>query len=142
MSLQPLDNPIWASLTSLHQPLALGRGPARRYPREVAPFLGVPDSEPIDPGALTELIDPEEKVFLVGPRPHAPSRWAVEDLGHLSQMVCDAALPELPGPRIVPLTESNRPAVLELTALVYPHYFRPRTMELGRYFGIFEGSRL
>jgi len=29
-----------------------------------------------------------------------------------------------------------------LTALVYPHYFRPRTMDLGRYFGIYEGGRL
>ena len=28
--------------------------------------------------------------------------------------------------------------VLELTALVYPHYFRPRTMEMGRYFGIYD----
>jgi predicted GNAT family acetyltransferase len=32
--------------------------------------------------------------------------------------------------------------VLELTALVYPHYFRPRTMELGRYFGIYQDGRL
>jgi len=29
-----------------------------------------------------------------------------------------------------------------LTALVYPHYFRLRTMELGRYFGIYQGGRL
>jgi predicted GNAT family acetyltransferase len=32
--------------------------------------------------------------------------------------------------------------VLALTALVYPHYFRQRTTDLGRYFGIFEGDRL
>ncbi len=32
--------------------------------------------------------------------------------------------------------------VLALTALVYPHYFRPRTMQLGRYFGIYEDGRL
>ena len=29
-----------------------------------------------------------------------------------------------------------------LTALVYPHYFRPRTMELGRYFGMYVDGRL
>src|SRR5690606_31583131 len=32
--------------------------------------------------------------------------------------------------------------VLALTTLVYPHYFRSRTMELGRYFGIHEDGRL
>jgi predicted GNAT family acetyltransferase len=36
------------------------------------------------------------------------------------------------------LSEAHRADVLALTALVYPHYFRPRTMEMGRYFGIYE----
>jgi hypothetical protein len=27
-------------------------------------------------------------------------------------------------------------------SLVYPHYFRPRTPELGRYIGIYDGGRL
>lgn len=32
--------------------------------------------------------------------------------------------------------------VLALTALVYPHYFRERTMQMGRYLGVFENGRL
>ena len=32
--------------------------------------------------------------------------------------------------------------MLALTALVYPHYFRPRTTDLGRYIGIPHGDRL
>ena len=32
--------------------------------------------------------------------------------------------------------------MLALTALVYPHYFRERTLELGRYIGIRVGGRL
>lgn len=55
-------------------------------------------------------------------------------------MICEAPLPEAQGPSIVPLTDPK--PVLELTALVYPHYFRPRTIELGRYFGIVENGRL
>jgi predicted GNAT family acetyltransferase len=42
------------------------------------------------------------------------------------------------GPEMIELSEAHRADVLELTALVYPHYFRPRTMEMGRYFGIYE----
>ena len=32
--------------------------------------------------------------------------------------------------------------LLALTDLVYPHFFRARTMEMGRYFGIYDGARL
>ena len=46
------------------------------------------------------------------------------------------------GPEAIELTGGHRADVLELTALVYPHYFRPRTMAMGRYFGIFQGKRL
>jgi predicted GNAT family acetyltransferase len=35
-----------------------------------------------------------------------------------------------------------RADVLALTARVYPHYFRTRTMDMGRYFGIYRDGRL
>ena len=60
----------------------------------------------------------------------------------LAQMVCDAPLPVPDGPDIVALDERHRADVLALTALVYPHYFRERTMEMGRYFGIYRDGRL
>ena len=37
---------------------------------------------------------------------------------------------------------SERAVALALTALVYPHYFRARTMDLGRYFGVYADGRL
>lgn len=40
------------------------------------------------------------------------------------------------------LTEDHLPAMLELTALVYPAYFRPGTARLGHYVGLFEDGRL
>src|SRR3546814_13062394 len=43
---------------------------------------------------------------------------------------------------IIALDASHRADVLALTALVYPHYFRARTMDLGRYFGIYRDGRL
>ena len=57
-------------------------------------------------------------------------------------MVCDGPLGTVDGPVIRALGDLQRDDVLALTALVYPHYFRPRTMEMGRYFGIYEGDRL
>jgi ribosomal protein S18 acetylase RimI-like enzyme len=133
-----LDNPLWASLTTLHAPLALGAGDIRRYPAEVAPFLASHRA-----GAVLDeqLVAPGETVFLVGPQPAVPAGWQLEPLGEILQMVCDAppAVPD--GPPVTALDDRSA-AVRDLAARVYPHYFRARTTELGHYLGIFEGGAL
>lgn len=66
------------------------------------------------------------------------SRWRLDPPELLAQMTCDAALPVQEGPPILPLQGAGQQADAHgLTALVYPHYFRARTMALGRYFGIY-----
>ncbi len=82
------------------------------------------------------------RVFLLGPTPAVPQGWRLEKLAMLAQMVCAAPMAEVDGPEIIALSEVHRADVLELTALVYPHYFRPRTMDLGRYFGMYQDGRL
>ena len=137
-----LDNPLWASLSTLHRAFARGAGDLLRYPADVAPFLAARAAATRADAELDELVVPDETVLLIGPRPGVPPGWRIDDLGAILQMVC-ATPPSLPaGPPITALGPEHRPAVLALTALVYPHYFRPRTMELGRYFGIFEGGTL
>jgi predicted GNAT family acetyltransferase len=137
-----LDNPIWESLSSRHRSLALRDGEVARYPAEVAPFLGVA-AEGIDAAtALESLVPAGDTVLLLGPVPSAPQRWELEQLAQLAQMVCPARMQEVEGPEIIELSEPHRGDVLALTALVYPHYFRPRTTDLGRYFGIYRDGRL
>lgn len=132
-----LDNPFWASLCSRHRQLALGGATVKRYPAHFAPFLGVASADTEVDDALAGLVDPGETVLLLGVVPRVSKTWRLEPLETIAQMQCDVA-PAVPdGPEIVPLGEVQRPDVLALTALVYPHYFRERTMELGRYFGIY-----
>lgn len=138
----PLDNPLWASLATLHRGLALGGGGLLRYPADVAPFIAVPNASPLDPAALAELVPEGDTVLFFSVIPEPPRGFAAEPMGRIVQMVCDASLSEGVGPTVVPLDEAWRPAVLDLTAKVYPHYFRPRTMELGRYRGVVDGTRL
>ncbi len=147
MSIHVLDNPFFESLSTHHRAHALTAGPARRFPRDIAPFLGLPaasadHSVAVDEASLARLVEPDETVFLIGPRPSVPPGWVVEDLGRLVQMVAGTPPPPVEGPPLVQLTDEHRPAVLALTARVYPHYFRPRTMDLGRYFGVLEGQTL
>ena len=138
----PLDNPLWSSLTGLHRAHARGGGGLLRYPADVAPFLAAAGEGSAAAAALEELIAPDETVFLIGPRPAMPRGWQLEDFGAILQMVCDRAEPAAKDAAIIALGDRERSAVLGLAALVYPHYFRPRTVELGRYFGIFDGGTL
>lgn len=137
-----LDNPFWTSLQTRHAHLALCADGIARYPADYAPFLGVAEEGVAADEALAALVSPGESVYLLGATPRVPPGWALVPLGPLAQMVCDTPLGVVGGPEIIALDETHRTDVLALTALVYPHYFRPRTMELGRYFGMYDGTRL
>ena len=137
-----LDNPFWTSLRTRHAGIARLADGVSRYPVEYAPFLGVAEGGADARRGLESLVEPGESVYLLGVTPPAIDGWRLEPLGELSQMVLDAPLDEPEGPDVVALTPAHRADVLELVALVYPHYFRERTMELGRYFGIYEDGRL
>ena len=142
MATHVLDNPIWESLRSRHRDLALRHGDVARYPAQVAPFLGVAADGVDAAAALASLVPPDDTVLLLGVTPAAPDGWRMDKLAMLAQMVCPHRMAEFDGPAIIELDEAHRGDVLDLTALVYPHYFRPRTTDLGRYFGIYEEGRL
>lgn len=142
MDAAELDNPFWSSLRSRHRGIALDAGDAARYPAEFAPFLGVPESGMDATAALEALVAPGESVYLLGIAPAVPDGWQLEAYRPLAQMVCDAPLAVVDGPGIIELGAAHHADVLALTALVYPHYFRERTVELGRYFGIYRHGRL
>lgn len=138
-----LDNPFWSSLRTRHRGIARTAGDAARFPAEYAPFLGIAADGAELAGALEDLVAPQESVYLLGVAPTAPPpAWTLEAFRPLAQMVRETPLPVPDGPQAIPLTAAHRADVLALTALVYPHYFRERTMELGRYFGIYVGGRL
>lgn len=137
-----LDNPLWSSLHSRHRAIARCRGEVARYPADFGPFLGVSSAQADVAEAFAALIDPGETVYLLGVAPAVPRGWVLEAHAPLAQMVCTAPIDAVDGPAVIELSDAHRADVLALVALVYPHYFRPRTMELGRYFGIYQDGRL
>lgn len=142
MQTTEIDNPFWTSLQSRHRAIAQCADGAARFPAEYAPFLGVADAE-VDVGeGLRALVAPGESVYLLGVAPDVPREWRLEAYRPLAQMIRETPIAMNDRVDIVRLTESHRTDVLALTALVYPHYFRERTMELGRYFGIHVEGRL
>jgi len=139
-----LDNPVWSSLCSRHADLAQMNGGAGRYPAEIAPFVAIDPTVPIVSDDLAALIAPGESVLFVGPAPRLPPPWQSDAPVLIAQMICNdpIAAGDGVGPEIVELSAAHVQDMLALTALVYPHYFRPHTIAMGRYIGIYDGDRL
>ena len=140
MNDNPLDNPAWYALTGPHAHLALGKGAARRYPRDIAPYAAIlkPTKEAyadlaadLPPGMDARLFRPVEE--------DAPPGWETLSARPIMQMIADpAALPgPLPGEAdTLQLSIDNAAEMLELATLAKPGPFAPRAPLLGRYIGI------
>lgn len=143
MPISDLDNPVWFALASRHANLAQRTGQAARYPALLAPFVGLDPQHECAKMQLAHIVAVGEVVVFVGRLPTLDAGWqALEPPSSIAQMTCLARLAVPDGPDAIELSVAHRADVLDLTARVYPHYFRPRTMELGRYFGIYDGSKL
>jgi ribosomal protein S18 acetylase RimI-like enzyme len=137
-----LDNPVWYSLTTQHTALAITATGAAKYPPAVAPFAAVGDALGHAAIQLASLVGDSESVYLVGVAPESPPGWILEQGKHCLQMICHAPPAEIPGPPVTEMSAAQRDDMLALTALVFPGFFRPRTLEMGRYLGIYDGGRL
>ena len=139
-----LDALVWQSLTTTHARFAEGGALARRFDPEVAGFVAIADSSPAAWAALADLVGPGEQVLLsAGAAIEPPDDWTRDGGGHGDQMILGTT--EIDGvddAGIVPLGPVDVPAMLALVELTQPGPFRPRTIELGDYFGVFAGERL
>jgi len=142
VSANPLDNPVWHSLTTQHAALAITATGAAKYPPAVAPFAAVGNSPDRAARQLTSLLGDGESVYLVGVAPEQPPGWLLEPGKPCLQMICRTPPAEVPGPPVTEMSEGQRDDMLALTALVFPGFFRPRTLEMGRYLGIYDCGRL
>jgi GNAT superfamily N-acetyltransferase len=142
MNTQPLENPFWAALTSHQAHLGVRDDCAARYVPEVAPFAGVGDLTATATEQLARLVMPGESLYLLGLLPDLGAGWAVKNRCLLPQMVCEKPMAMRDGPQWIELGEPHRADMLALTALVFPGFFRPRTLEMGRYIGIYSDGQL
>ncbi len=143
-----LDNPIWNALNTEHRSFAIGGELAKRYPPEIGPLSGLVEQSDAAYEDLRNLTRSGGMTaqFLAAPVQLRPGWELVRD-GLMSQMIwlrTDAAGGVLlPNDALLrPLTGTDVPAMLELTALTEPGPFGPRTHELGAFLGIFESERL
>ena len=135
-----LDNVPWHALLTDHARFAVTAGNARKYPIDVAPFGGAPDNSAQSIIQLAGLLKPGEKTYVMGDEVVAAPGLIVGEAEPALQMVCTESPREFDSPTEeaspVLLTSEDTPDMIRLTGIVYPAFFRPRTHELGRYYGI------
>jgi ribosomal protein S18 acetylase RimI-like enzyme len=145
MTQHPLDNPVWHALTGSHAALAVGRGAARHYPRDVAPISAVEFPTPAAYADLAADLPPgiEARLFRSADEP-VPPGWQALSARPLIQMVLDdVALPDASSaPMFAALGAADVGAMMELVELAEPGPFGPRTYLLGGYVGLWRGGHL
>jgi ribosomal protein S18 acetylase RimI-like enzyme len=142
-----LDNPIWHSLLGPLHRFAEARGDTRWFPSSVAPFIAVPTAgtlPDLDAAAARGWRDP---AYFFGVIPHLlPAGWHFASSSNVLQLLPPSEPPgdqkADAGEDIRELDEADRPAMLALTRVAFPVFFRERTAELGQYLGIFLEGRL
>lgn len=147
MSFEPqeelLGNLFWHALCGSQARFAAGEGDARRYAAGFSPILGFADVRQPQLDALLPYCAAGEQFYCDGWAGAAPPGWQVDAEARMHKMIWRAPMPgddEAPEARL--LGAEHLPKVMELVTLTKPGPFGPRTIELGDYFGIFEGGRL
>ena len=138
-----LDDIFWQALSGPQARFASGAGAARRYARGFSPILGFEDREHPDFVALAPFCDAGERFYVDTWSGDPPSGWAIAIEKKMKRMVWTGALPDAdPGLETRPLDVSHAQQAVDLAVLTNPGPFGLRTIELGEYFGVFEGERL
>jgi ribosomal protein S18 acetylase RimI-like enzyme len=140
-----LTDPVWNALKSVHAHFALRNGAAVRYPADIVPFAAMDQGKHSDLSPLAQLLTLGEHVYVIGAQPQATNTLHVGPVLNCLQMIFP-----LPPPAngvandaaILRMTPEDAPDMVALTDLVFPGFFRPRTSEMGTYYGIRINKRL
>lgn len=145
MATNPLDRPVWASLTTAHLGLSLGDQRARRYSLQINRFASACDDSDAALAALASLVPPADQVFVLqAPDIRIPCELTAIKLATGVQMVAHApvAPPAGDGESIIALGDADAAEMLALATLTEPGPFLRHTHRMGSFVGIRVDGRL
>jgi ribosomal protein S18 acetylase RimI-like enzyme len=133
----------WHTLTGAQAHFASGSGGVRRYAAGFSPIIAFSDPQQPDFDSLAAVCEPGEHFYVDGWSGPVPEGWKLDAQKAMYRMVWEGAMPDRDeAPDAVRLDASHTAQALELVGLTKPGPFGPRTLELGEYFGFFDGDRL
>ncbi|MGH8028599.1 MAG: GNAT family N-acetyltransferase [Arenimonas sp.] len=138
-----LDNIFWHALSGPHARFSLGTATARRFAPGFSPILGFADALRPDFAAIAPFCAAGEHFYIAQWAGATPDGWQVDFESTMFKMVWDGRPPpEDHAADARPLQPEHAQQALTLALLTNPGPFGLRTIELGEYFGLFEGERL
>ncbi len=138
-----LDNIVWHSLVGQHSRFSSGTDETRRYAVGFSPIVGFANPAQPNLAALTPYCAPGEHFYCDGWSGPASTGWHIETESTMFKMVWAGVMPDKDeAPEAIRLGAEHASQALELAKLTNPGPFGLRTIELGEYFGCFEGPRL
>ena len=138
-----LDHITWHTLTGPHARFATGTDDARRYAPGFSPIVGFANAERPNFAGLADYCEPGERFYCDGWSGVTPAGWRVESESTMLKMVWEGTIPANDeAPAAIRLGPEHVSQALALAAVTHPGPFGPRTIELGEYFGWFEGQDL
>jgi GNAT superfamily N-acetyltransferase len=138
-----LDHIFWHTLADAHRQHSSGTDQVRRYTQGFSPIIAFADPARPDFAALAPWCLKGEHFYCENWNGAAPPGWRIDAETTMFRMVWDGAMPAAdPAPEAVPLQPRHARQALELATLCKPGPFGIRTIELGDYFGYFDGERL
>lgn len=133
----------WHTLSGPQRAMSTGTDRARRYAPGFSPILGFAD--PLAPAFddLRPFCRPDEHFYTDGWDGPVPAGWRLEASSTMLKMVYGGPVPAADdAPEARRLGPADVEQAVALATLTRPGPFGPRTIELGEYFGIFDGDRL
>lgn len=141
--LELLDNVFWHTLTGAQARYAAGEGGARRYARGFSPIVAFADPARPDFAALARHCAPGEILYVDGLETALPAGWRLDLETTMFKMAWAGGMVEDESTfQPLPLRPQHAAQALALAELTRPGPFGMRTIELGDYFGVFEGGEL
>ncbi|HSY34185.1 MAG TPA: GNAT family N-acetyltransferase [Acidobacteriaceae bacterium] len=140
----PFANAIWNALHTTHQHLSLAHGLALKYPADVAPFSCLAENTSAALSDLHTLMASGETTYVLGDAPALSDKLLYRGATPCLQMAFpeQSPLPAIePALPIAPLSCDDAPAMVALTDIAFPGFFRSRTCVMGSYFGIWDSAR-
>ena len=138
-----LDNIVWNALSGPQKRYSAGTDRARRYATGFSPIVGFVDQASPDFDALRPHCAPGEHFYCDGWTGAPPPGWTLDAETTMFKMVWDAPAPAGDDPPdAIVLGPPHATQAYDLAMLTRPGPFGPRTIELGEYWGVFDGDRL